>query len=104
MNTYDVIIKPLVTEKSMKDVGAGIYTFAVARKATKTQIKKALKDTFNVTVASISTSIVKGKKKKVGVRRKEVTDTILKKAIIMLKKGERISLFEPETDEKKKKK
>jgi large subunit ribosomal protein L23 len=103
MNTYDVIIRPLVTEKSMKDVGEGIYTFAVAKSATKMQIKRALKDAFNVNVSSISTSIMKGKKKKVGVRRREVTDTILKKAIIMLKKGERIALFEPETDEKKKK-
>ncbi len=103
MNTYDVIIRPLVTEKSMKDVGEGLYTFIVAKNATKTQIKKALKDAFNVNVVSIKTSIAKGKKKKVGVRRREVTDTILKRAIVMLKKGEKIAMFEPETDEKKKK-
>ncbi len=96
-----IIIKPLVTEKSMEDVNLGKYTFVVDRYATKPVIKQALKDMFNVTVMSVRTSVVKGKSKRVGVRRLEVPAAIWKKASVTLKKGEKISLFEPGGEEKK---
>ena len=96
-----IIIKPLVTEKSMSEVSIGKYTFVVARSATKPVIKQAIKDMFNVTVTGVSTIVVKGKRKRIGARRVEVEATEWKKATVTLKKGDKIALFEPGTEEKK---
>lgn len=103
MQTNNFIIKPLVTEKSMKDVSLGKYTFMVAKDAAKGAIKQALGTMFNVHVVHVSTSIVKGRTKRVGARREEVDQSAWKKATVRLRKGERISLFEPSTDEPAKK-
>jgi large subunit ribosomal protein L23 len=97
-----VIIKPLVTEQSMREVPSGKYTFIVDKFATKPVIKQAVKDMFNVTVRTVATSIVKGRSKRVGARRQEVTAGAYKKATVTLKKGEKISLFEPGGGEEKK--
>ena len=106
MNT--IIIKPLVTEKSMTDVSKGKYAFVVAKDARKTGIKQAIKQLFGVTVTSVAINNVKGKTKRVGVRRVEVARPIVKKATVTVKKGEKIALFEPgggeEEKETKKKK
>ncbi len=99
-----VIIKPVVTEKSMQSSGPVKFTFMVAAYATKTDIKKALKDAFGVNVVSVTTSKIKGKRKRIGARRVEVSETTAKKATVQLRKGEKISLFESGTDEEKKKK
>lgn len=97
-----IIIKPLVTEKSMADVNKGKYTFAVATEASKSVIKQAIKDMFSVTVTGVATRIVKGKSKRVGMKRQELKEAKWKKATVTLKKGETISLFEPGEQEKKK--
>lgn len=102
MNT--IIIKPIVTEKSMQAGGPSKFTFMVAKSATKNDIRRAMKESFSVNVVSISTSKIKGKRKRIGTRRVETVETATKKAIIMLKKGEKISLFESGTEEEKKKK
>ncbi len=93
MNT--VIIKPIITEQSMKAVDAGKFSFVVAKHADKIAIKKAINQLFNVTVMAVATSIVKGGRQRVGKRRQEVSSSIWKKAIVTLKKGEKIGLFEP---------
>lgn len=98
-----VIIRPLVTEKSMTDVTKGKYTFIVDKFATKPVIKQAIKDMFNVTVRSVATRIVKGKTKRIGARRQEVTEVAYKKATVLLKKGDKIALFEPGGGEEAKK-
>lgn len=98
-----IIIKPLVTEKSMADVSKGKYTFIVDKFATKPVIKQAVKDMFNVTVRSVATRIVKGKTKRIGARRQEVTEVSYKKATVLLKKGDKIALFEPAGGEEAKK-
>lgn len=97
----NVIIKPLVTEKSMKGVDQGRVSFQVSRFASKTDIKKAIQDTFKVSVTAVSTNVVKGKTKRVGKRRQEKTLTEWKKAVVVLKKGDKISLFESGAEEKK---
>ena len=102
MNRTDIILKPIITEQSMKAVDAGKFSFVVAKFANKTEIKNAIKKLFNVTAVSIATSIVKGKTKRIGQRRTEVKDAIWKKAIVTLKKGEKIGLFEPGGEEPKK--
>ena len=106
MQTYDVVIKPLVTEKTMKDVSLSKYTFAVSKSATKGQIKQVLGDMFKVHVVSVTTSILKGKTKRGGKRREEIEVSSWKRAVVSLRKGERISLFEPgsATEEEKKSK
>lgn len=91
----NVIIRPIITEESMKMVPAGKYSFVVAKQADKGAIKNAVKNLFNVNVVSISTSIVKGKKKRVGAKRQEIDQSIWKRAIVQVKKGEKIAMFEP---------
>ncbi len=99
-----IIIKPVVTEKSMQSGGPAKFTFMVDAFATKTDIKNALKESFGVNVVSVSTSKIKGKRKRIGARRLEVQEQATKKATVMLRKGEKLSIFESGTDEEKKKK
>jgi large subunit ribosomal protein L23 len=98
-----LIIKPLITEKAMGDVKKGKYTFVVSKDARKPAIKTAIKQQFNVTVASVVTSVVKGKTQRVGVRRVEADKPAFKKATVTLKKGDKIGLFEPGGGEEEKK-
>jgi large subunit ribosomal protein L23 len=95
MKVHNIILAPVITEQSMGEATDGKYTFAVARQATKTQIKKAVSDTFSVQVVSVATTVVKGKTKRVGPKRQEIKESIWKKAIVIVKKGEKIGLFEP---------
>jgi len=104
MQAHNVLIRPLVTEKALSDANAGKYCFAVSRRATKTDIKHALKDAFNVTAVSIMTVSVTGKRKRVGTRRTEVKDAEWKKATVKLAKGQSINFFETGVEEKDKKK
>ena len=62
----DVIIKPIVTEKSNDEVQFGKYTFKVNKKATKVDIKRACEKLFDVKVLKVNTVLVKGKEKRVG--------------------------------------
>lgn len=100
MNT-SVIIKPIITEQSMKAVDGGKYTFVVAQSASKTAIRNEINKLFGVTVVSIATSVVKGKTHRVGPRRQEVKRSIWKKAIVKLEKDQKIGLFEPGGEEPK---
>lgn len=99
MNT---IIAPHITEKSMVDAGNGKFTFRVTKDANKNEIKKEVEKTFSVNVVNISTNILKGKTLRVGTRRTEKNITDVKKAIVTLKKGEKIGLFELGGEDKKK--
>lgn len=98
-----ILIKPLVTEKSMNDVSKGKYSFVVAKDASKGAIKAAVKQQFNVTVVSVATSVQKGKTQRVGVRRTEVDRSAVKKATVQVKKGDKIGIFEPGGEEEVKK-
>jgi len=95
MKAHDIILKPIISEKSMKLVPSGTFTFAVSRYADKKIIKEAIEKAFSVHVVSVATTVVKGKKRRVGVRRTEKPDSVWKRAIVALKKGEKIGLFEP---------
>lgn len=89
-----VIIRPIISEKSMHEAEGGKFTFQVRKDANKNAIKKAIESQFSVKVIGLSTITVKGKRKRVGSRRMEVKDSISKKAIATLKKGQKIDLFE----------
>lgn len=64
MTPHDIIVKPILTEKSADDIASGKYAFEVDRKATKTQIKDAVEKLFNVKVLSVNTSNFEGKMKR----------------------------------------
>lgn len=93
----DIIVKPLITEKSTKDATIGKFTFVVAKNATKTMVRQAVAEKFNVHVISVATSIVKGRRKKSGKRRVEMPVSPWKKAIVGLRKGEKIDFFDVAT-------
>ncbi len=88
MDIHNVILKAIVTEKTMKESEKGKYTFLVAAHAHKDKIKQAVEKFYNVSVIGVSTLIVKGKTRRLGVRRAEVTLSAAKKAIVRLKKGQ----------------
>lgn len=97
----DVIISPLITEKSMSAASAGKYSFVVDKRSNKNEIKSAIEKNFNVSVTGISTSITKGRTARSGQRRIEKKLPDFKKAIVTLKKGEKIGLFELGEEKKK---
>lgn len=91
-NYHDIIIKPVVTEKSMNLLADNKYTFVVDKKSNKTEIKNAIEDIFKVKVEKVYTLIVKGKPKRMGKFEGRTSDR--KKAIVSLKPGHKIKLFE----------
>lgn len=88
----DIIIKPVVTEKSMNMLADNKYTFIVDKKANKTEIKNAIENIFSVKVDKVATINITGKMKRVG--RFEGRRPDRKKAIVTLKPGQKIRLFE----------
>lgn len=88
----DIIRRPVISERSIELMRQSKYTFVVDPKATKTQIKKAVEDIFNVTVEKVNTMRVKGKKRRMG--RYEGKSPDWKKAIVTLKEGDRIEALE----------
>lgn len=93
MNKYDIIISPILTEKSYDGIAQKKYTFKVAASATKTQIKVAVEDIFGVKVEKVNTVNVNGKKKRMG--RNEGMTSDYKKAIVTLTQDSKaIEFFE----------
>lgn len=92
-DAYQIIEQPLVTEKSIAGVEYSKYTFRVSRAANKIEIAKAIEEIFNVKVDNVNTMTVKGKKKRVG-RHPEGKTPDWKKAIVTLKPGNKIEVFE----------
>ena len=90
MDYSDIIIAPVVTEKSAKNAQENIYTFKVVKSATKTQIKWAIEKAFGVEVKNVNTLNTKPKDKRVG-RYTGQTKTY-KKAIVTLKDGQQIEI------------
>ena len=64
---YDIILRPVITERSMEKAGDKIYAFEVARGANKIEIREALEAIFNVSVKSVNTMNMRGKVKRMGV-------------------------------------
>ncbi|HUD44153.1 MAG TPA: 50S ribosomal protein L23 [Patescibacteria group bacterium] len=90
----NIIIRPIITEQSMQGAEKGRFSFVVARSADKKQIRQMISEKFSVTPVAIMTTIVKGKTKRVGKMRQKTTASAFKKAVVQLKAGEKISLFE----------
>ena len=69
-----VLVRPIITEKSMTGTKGGRYTFQVAKAATKQEIAQAVAESFKVDVVAVNTATVKGKVRKVGKRIGKQTD------------------------------
>ena len=82
MAAEDIIIKPIITEKSSMEMQEGKYTFKVAKKATKVEIRNAVEKLFEVKVLKVNTMNVNGKEKRVGVHTGKTPDW--KKAIVTI--------------------
>jgi len=89
---YAIIRRPLLTEKSLQGADTGTYTFEVGISATKPQIKKAVEHIFNVRVLTITTSVVRGKIKRLG--RNTGKRPNWKKATVRLQEGQFIDFFQ----------
>ena len=81
-NARSIIKRPIVTEKSTDNMMDGFYTFEVAKKATKPEIRKAVEELFNVKVLKVNTANVKGKKKRVNLNVGYTSDW--KKAMVQI--------------------
>jgi large subunit ribosomal protein L23 len=93
-NPRDIILRPVVSEKSYESYDANVYTFEVAPDANKIEIKKAVEEIFGVRVTNVNTLNRQGKRKrnrrdgKVGKRPDR------KRAIVSLAEGDRIEIFQ----------
>jgi large subunit ribosomal protein L23 len=97
MDYTNIIISPIISEKSMDDVSKTKFTFRVNKGASKGQIKLAIEGKFKVNVIEIKTLNMKGKTKRFGQKRIETKTSGFKKAIVVLKSGQKIDLFEAGT-------
>ncbi|MBI2602036.1 MAG: 50S ribosomal protein L23 [Deltaproteobacteria bacterium] len=95
MNPYSVLVKPVLSEKSMtareREEGRK-YTFLIHDKASKIDVKKAVEKIFEVNVVSINTMVTRGKSRRRGMVVSQLPSK--KKAIVTLKSGQKIKVFE----------
>jgi large subunit ribosomal protein L23 len=88
------ILGPIISEKSMNEATKGKFTFKVAGQATKNDIRKEVEEKFKVNVIRIATIKIKGRSLRAGARRTEITLTPFKKAVVTLKAGQKIAIFD----------
>ena len=92
MQMHEVIKKPLITEKNAALQAQGKYAFEVDKRANKNQVKEAVEAGFKVTVTTVNMVTMHGKSKRMGRRLVQTPDW--KKAVVTLKAGDKIELFE----------
>ena len=92
MNLYEVLRRPLITEKVTLLKEQGRYAFEVAKRAAKPQIKEAVEAAFKVKVVKVNVMTVPGKTRRVG--RRQVMTPSWKKAVVTLEPGHKIEFFE----------
>ena len=88
----NIIFSPIVTEKSVEDMKKGKYSFKVATYADKQMVKKEVEKNFNVNVIKVATINVKRRSKKT-MQKRTVAIPAFKKAIVKVKDGQKIELF-----------
>ncbi len=92
MNYNDIIIRPVVTEKTTEMIENNKYVFQVNKYANKDMVKRAVKEIFKVTPVRVNVMKVRGKRKR--VRYQYGYTPAWKKAVVTLKAGDKIELFE----------
>ena len=102
MHTF-VIKRPIVTEKTLRLIESdNTYVFGVSKTAEKNQIKKMVKDLFGVDAVSVNTVMGHRMAKRTGRKRLAVTNERTKKALVKVRSGQKIELFDLESEEKQK--
>ena len=94
MENVNVILSPIISEKSMSDASKGKYSFRVHNKSTKKDIKKAVEEKFKVNVIKTATIFTKKRKTRMGTKKAQTLNKFYKKAIVTLKEGQKISIFD----------
>ena len=92
MHLYEVLRRPIITEKNTTLQGQNKYAFEVAVKANKHQVKQAVEKAFKVEVVAVNMIAVPGKTRRVG--RRQVKTSPWKKAVVTLEAGQKIEFFE----------
>ena len=92
MHLYEVLRRPLITEKNTELQALNKYAFEVADEANKPQVKQAVEKAFNVKVTGVNMVTMKGKTRRVG--RRQILTRPWKKAIVTLQIGDKIEFFE----------
>ena len=93
LSVHDVILRPVISEKSTQQTETNNYTFAVAREANKFQIKRAVENAFKVDVLDVRVLTVKPKQKRRGRRQAGMTPS-WRKAVVTIADGQKIQFFE----------
>tara|TARA_B100000676_G_scaffold276709_1_gene297810 strand:- start:326 stop:613 length:288 start_codon:yes stop_codon:yes gene_type:complete len=92
IDSFDILRKPIVSEKASDLQGSHKYTFEVSKNANKQQIKTAVEKAFGVNVVSVNVLTLRRKRKRYGPRLSKLS--FWKKAIVTLKDGETITMYE----------
>ncbi len=92
MNIYQVLKRPILTEKSDVQRDDNKYVFEVDRRANKLEIKQAVEKMFNVQVLAVNTMVMKPKQRRLG-RKRITAQSAWKRAVVTLPPGERIQEF-----------
>ena len=96
LQAADIILRPVISEKSMDLTRIGKYTFAVHQDANKLQVKRAVEELFKVKVLDVNVLTTKPKEKRRGTRRGRITGytSAWRKAVVTLAAGDKIEFFE----------
>ena len=96
LSAHEVILRPVISEKSMDESQRGKYTFAVRDDVSKIQIEAAIVEIFKVKVDAVNVLTTKSKEKRGGTRRSRIAGrtTPWRKAIVTLAPGQKIEFFE----------
>jgi large subunit ribosomal protein L23 len=96
LQSAEVILRPVISEKSMDLTQRNKYTFRVHDDANKLQIKRAVEDLFKVTVLAVNVSTTKAKEKRRGTKRGRITGSTSpwRKAVVTVAAGDKIEFFE----------
>ena len=89
---YEILVRPLITEKSMKLVDEGKYTFEVKQGANKVEVKKAVEELFKVEVTAVNMMNTQRRRRRVG--KYEGLRPAVQKAIVTLAEGQKLDVFE----------
>lgn len=92
MQLFEVLRRPLITEKNTIQQSQGKYAFEIAGEANKAQVKQAVEKAFKVKVVAVNVMMVRGREKRIG--RRVTTGSSWKKAVVTLKPGDKIQIFE----------
>ncbi len=96
LTAHDVIVRPIISEKSMDESGRGKYTFEVHGAASKIQVRAAVEELFKVQVVKVNVLTTKAKEKRRGTKRGRIAGwtSPWRKAIVTLAAGHKIEFFE----------